>query len=202
MYILCMILLGMVIIGLISENQRLKKNEKHLKKKAQTDSLTKIYNRASVEYLIDDFLHSQDGKNGVHGLLLVDLDNFKDINDTYGHNAGDQVLVQLSNLLKQKFRKTDIVGRMGGDEFLVFIKSMEDEEQIQAYGTMIINEIEMLKNIRDIKVTASMGICTNCGKNFHQMYLEADKALYQAKEKGKNVCFLYKNEKEGNTINT
>ncbi len=99
-----------------------KNEEIRLKLKAERDTLTGLYNKGTTEKLINDFLNSEEASLGMHAFLIVDIDNFKSVNDNLGHVFGDKVLFEVSKNLKPIFRKDDIVGRIGGDEFIVFLK--------------------------------------------------------------------------------
>lgn len=93
------------------------------------DALTELYNRASIETEIDDYLKHCAGRS-LSALFILDMDNFKKVNDRYGHQAGDKVLVDLAYILQSSFRSGDIVGRLGGDEFLVLMKAVRDREVV------------------------------------------------------------------------
>ena len=99
---------------------------KAIKKAADTDALTGIYNRIGAQRLIVEYLHKSN--NQMSAFIIIDLDNFKKINDSLGHLQGDEVLKQVANILKENFRKTDIIARLGGDEFIVFMKNIVQKE--------------------------------------------------------------------------
>ena len=105
--------------------QKEKERELAFINQAQRDSLTNLYNKMVTQDLIINTLENIK-PNSKHALYLIDLDNFKNVNDSFGHAAGDIVLTQIADKLRQSFRETDIVGRIGGDEFLVMLKNIHD----------------------------------------------------------------------------
>ncbi|HRM90834.1 MAG TPA: GGDEF domain-containing protein, partial [Thomasclavelia ramosa] len=131
---------------------------KAIKKAADTDALTGIYNRIGAQRLIVEYLHKSN--NEMSAFIIIDLDNFKKINDSLGHLQGDEVLKQVANILKENFRKTDIIARLGGDEFIVFMKNIVQKENA------IITLNNLLKKLRlsyqwheeTILITGSIGV--------------------------------------------
>ena len=154
---------------------------------AETDVLTELYNRRAgeerIRLLINHF------KMGM--FLLIDLDNFKDINDIYGHANGDMVLKTIAACLKQSFRENDVVMRFGGDEFMVFSQNLKDQENAKKCIDRMMLQISDLTipDIPDYRFSVSVGVTfTNSKdrKTFETAYQESDEALYAAKRKGKN----------------
>ena len=168
-------------------------NDSKLKHIAEKDALTGIYNRAETEKQIEKYLLENTNASGV--LFMIDTDNFKQINDINGHLAGDMVLAEMADGMRKLMRKSDIVGRLGGDEFIIFMKNISSpqdakikaEELLQMFRRLFQNEKS------PISVTCSMGgaISPRDGRSFKEMYAKADKALYQAKLSGKNNFVLY-----------
>ena len=160
---------------------------------AQTDSLTGIYNRTTTQKLIENVL--QLDVSHTHAFIMVDVDNFKSLNDNYGHLFGDKVLLQLSDLLKNSFGETEIIGRMGGDEFAVFIPQVNRHGELLQLGTKLSEQLSARK-IDGVSVNCSIGIAVapKDGSNFVKLYKNADKALYMAKSLGKNRCCIYRND--------
>jgi len=178
---------------------RMRKEEKEhilqLTKLSITDSLTSLYNRRHLDELYHkDFLQAKKNKN-YFCFFILDLDHFKDYNDTYGHDKGDEVLVSVANILKNNMRReSDTAFRMGGEEFACLIISNE-EDKIYNLVEKIRQEIQELN-----MVTASFGVCVINdfeNENFYEMYKMADKFLYRAKNQGRNqiVSELVKLEK-------
>lgn len=161
--------------------------------KAERDSLTKLYNRGTVETLIEDFLSKETG-NRMHAFIIMDVDNFKGVNDGLGHVAGDALLQQISQKLLISLRETDIIGRLGGDEFVVFLKNMPSKESGAQKAQEICNDLNQLMVLRDYAETSvSLGVAfyPNDGFTYHELYEKADIALYNAKRKGKNTYQFY-----------
>ena len=128
-----------------------------------------------------------------HVLIIVDVDDFKNVNDTYGHLIGDEVLKILSNSFVNTFRIEDYIGRIGGDEFCIYIKGSSNFHSIEEKAEAIRKEIKNLyiPSAPNCKITASIGICaTKKATNYDQFFVMADKALYEAKKKGKNCYYI------------
>lgn len=167
-------------------------NRNKIKEERDTDYLTKLNNRLVVEKNVNKSLINNDN-TGV--MLLIDLDNFKDVNDTYGHAAGDEILIKFANLLKKNFRKEDLIARIGGDEFIVFIEDLPNNEWITEKAQKLISDVNSKLTISDnIIIGCSIGVAytKNNSKDYFELYQEADKAMYDAKNKGKNNYCIYK----------
>lgn len=183
------------IIRDISERIRL---EKQLEYFARYDYLTGIPNRFYFEEsLRRSLLNNPDTKNA---LLYIDIDNFKLINDTFGHSIGDRVLVRIAERVTEKLRKDDLFARLGGDEFVVFLKGIDVEEaELISDRTLhsLEDEVFYLEEFDlNVKVTASIGIAMIEGiKDVDKSFSIADAALYHAKQKGKNKVVVL-NSKE------
>lgn len=160
-----------------------------LLRSAQTDLLTGVYNKITTEKSIGEAI-----RKGTGILLLLDIDGFKEINDRYGHAAGDCVLKGISELLNNTFRKCDIVGRVGGDEFMVFIRDTTDSSIAEEKASEILNKLKTAIDCGEsrLNVTASIGIAIvdESSDSFSAAYNEADRALYKAKYNGKNCYAL------------
>lgn len=167
-----------------------KKRELAWEVEARKDPLTNIYNRRTFERELVRFMTSKREENPCGALALLDLDDFKSINDLYGHPAGDKVLKRLTKLLLNTFRQKDIVGRFGGDEFLVFIKGVTKREILNKRMEEL---FAMLKNSEEIAMTCSVGIvCMEKeGFSYEEALKKADIALYKSKQKGKNRYCYY-----------
>ena len=159
------------------------------KKKSENDLATGILNKHSTEELIQREL--KDKKQGI--LFLIDIDDFKKINDTLGHIAGDVCIFSVANILKIIFRKKDIIGRIGGDEFMVFISNISNKKIAMEKAIQIKNEVTAWnkKHATNLPVTLSIGVVTTDGStNFKTLYKSADAELYKAKKLGKNRISL------------
>jgi len=157
---------------------------------AQTDLFTGLYNKKTTETLIEEEV----GK-AIGIMFLLDIDDFKSINDRFGHEAGDCGLKYFSDILINIFRKSDIVGRVGGDEFMIFIKGTSDVSIAKEKASEILERLRTGFDYDKMRliITASIGITIidedNC--NFSEAYNQADSALYEAKFKGKNSYAIY-----------
>jgi diguanylate cyclase (GGDEF)-like protein len=183
------------ICGLISISNidATKTMELEIADKAQHDPLTGLYNRYTMEKLVNQALHE---KNCVHAFLIFDLDNFKNANDTYGHLSGDSILVQFSNILTKQFRKTDIVARIGGDEFTVLMKSISLQTVLMRANEVIrlCKTITVDGNLAGIGVSTGISFYPENGNTIHDLFTDADKALYASKNQGKGIATIYSEE--------
>ena len=171
---------------------------KGLKKNAQTDQLTGLLNKISSQIELTKVCEKSIG-----ALMMIDLDSFKLVNDIHGHAMGDQVLVNFADILRSAVRPTDILGRMGGDEFVAFCQGIHDEQSIAAKSKFI-NEriVEMAKRLMGEDMNIPLGASIGCafvpmsGTEFAELYQKADKALYGVKQNGKHGYGIF-NEHEG-----
>ena len=185
-------------VGKIKNINDLKSEQEKLKVNAEIDLLTGLYNKITSQKLIDEYLFS-DGKNKESVLFAIDIDNFKGVNDNLGHLKGDKVLIDVANKLKKIFCKTDIIARFGGDEFVIFVKNIENDNFIEVKAQEIIKNIKCeVDNNKKCVISASVGVAIypETGIDFKSLYKNADDALYQAKNSGKNSWRLFKNKKK------
>lgn len=171
-----------------------KKEELSLRYQAERDRLTNIYNRTAAEEKINHALiHCEEDMLSI--LFLIDLDNFKPINDKMGHNKGDQVLKDISVALRNYCGSDAIVGRLGGDEFLAFIQRKMSIEEIHQYADGMVKSLEYTyaEDNEAITVGASVGVVVvpKTSIDFNELYLQADKALYYVKYNNKNGYKIY-----------
>lgn len=164
--------------------------------KAQRDSMTGLYNKKITQEFIDTYLKQvQDEKCA---LIIVDIDNFKQVNDKMGHAVGDELLLMVSAEMKKVFRESDILGRIGGDEFVLFLKDIPNEEllheKLQTIKKMFAQGLVV--NDQQIGVSASIGaaVYPTDGTDYLNLYKKADIAMYKAKEQGKNQYCIYSND--------
>lgn len=160
--------------------------------KLQRDSLTNIYNREYSNSRIEEFLNEERKQNSVYGIL--DIDDFKNVNDTFGHMAGDEVLKRVANLLFENVDNDDIVGRLGGDEFVFFLKKCDDIEKAKKIIERILKciQFEYTESDEVLNIQCSIGatiVDKNC-KETKSLYKKADRNLYEAKNYGKNMFII------------
>lgn len=157
-----------------------------LQSEVRTDGLTGLYNKESFITLFQEYMESRQKSKASFALLMLDIDDFKKINDTYGHILGDRFLKKFSEAMEKSVREEDIVGRYGGEEFMILLK---DTDRNGAYrsGERIRKNIEKIK-IRDISTTISIGIALfpQDSKSSKKLLEIADRNLYRAKKEGKN----------------
>lgn len=152
--------------------------------KSMRDSLTGLFNRDAAVQSVNRYM--QDGDKAPDGtLMVIDLDNFKEINDTKGHLFGDSVLTEAARCIAGVFDSQDMVGRIGGDEFLVFSKQLSGREEIMKRGRQLIEDIASLPSVKKSgsKLSCSIGaaVYPADGSTYEQLFLKADMALYAGK---------------------
>lgn len=177
-------------VGKIVNIDKVHKEKEFLTERALYDGLTKIYNRSATEALIKKRLTMiTDGS--LYGLFVIDIDNFKQINDTYGHPCGDTVLKEISVKLKSYVTANDILGRLGGDEFVIFCYDTTSIEDFVNRGNHLCEELrsQLLQNNKSIRYSVSIGgaICSDSTVNYKYLYRIADDALYRSKNNGKST---------------
>lgn len=187
------------IVGKLSNIDMQKKEMEKLQFKAEMDAMTRIYNKVATRERIDACINNS-RKQDKHALLIVDMDNFKKINDTFGHLKGDEVLKEGVGHLKKMFRGDDIIGRIGGDEFVVFMSNVTSREDIvnkaKSIGKAFLKTHS--QDGIDVTVSASIGISIYPmdGGDYEELLDKSDKALYEVKKNGKNGFCFYHEEKE------
>jgi len=161
----------------------------NLLKAAEQDSMTGLLNHDYTFKYITNYLNT-DGIDNTSVLLMIDVDNFKSVNDNYGHQTGDEVLIRVAQTIKNAFRSDDIKGRVGGDEFMVLMKNCGSKVAIDQKVPELIKSLNFSysNGISTATISCSIGVSIYEGdsKSFDQLYYEADAALYRAKAAGKN----------------
>lgn len=174
-----------------------KRQEIGLKEKAQQDSLTSLLNKKTAETMINDVFCTSD-KDARHALLMLDLDNFKKVNDSLGHAFGDKVLVEFSQEMRRAFRGDDIIGRIGGDEFILLVRNYGRLETLQWRVLELCSKLvkTYVNGLEKYTVSASIGVSLfpEHGRTYKELQKKADNALYYSKGHGKNTFTFYKKE--------
>ncbi len=182
------------IVGLIINIDDEKQAERTLKEQAERDILTKLLNKHTARKQAEIYLSST-ARNLRCALLIIDLDNFKQINDQYGHMFGDAVLAQTAREIKKLFRSQDIIGRIGGDEFMVLMRDINDRELVENRCTRLISSLHTIydSQMEDNPLSCSIGIALapDHGSSYYDLFQHADQALYQTKDEGKNGFSFY-----------
>ena len=173
-----------------------KKRENHLRYLAQTDMLTGLNNRGRGEQKVKKLL--QQGQPGA--LALIDCDHFKSINDTYGHMAGDQVLIALAEAISKGIHKGDIALRLGGDEFAIYMINIVDKENAKVHIQHVFDQVNKIyiPQIYDHPIHISMGVTffhPETPMEFDRLYQQADKALYESKRTVGTIATFYEDVK-------
>ena len=180
-------------IAIFDVDMQVEQGEK-LKQSASTDFLTGALNRAAIEKLIEKRIKE---KTNAGTFFIIDVDNFKSVNDCLGHPCGDQLLKQISSILTDLFRKDDLIGRLGGDEFCAFMMDTTDPEAIASKAQKLVERCRIECKGEDgnvVKVSVSVGIAS-CQKDideYSKLYKCADLALYETKRMGKDSYTIYR----------
>lgn len=164
-----------------------------LQREVSTDPMTGLYNKAASEKVLTDLCKNQKGV-----LLMIDLDSFKLVNDIYGHDMGDRILIRFSTLIKDAIGKDDMAGRIGGDEFIAYLKGDISEKKVVDIAAYLNERIlesarEYMGEDMEIPLGTSIGavMCPEEGDDFSELFRLADKALYFVKQNGKHGCDFY-----------
>lgn len=182
-------------IGSLENIESQVQKEQELRQQAEKDLLTGLYNKSTTELLIKNCLQKRDSLHDFYALMIIDVDNFKNINDRFGHLYGDILLSSLADSLKHIFRSDDIIGRIGGDEFFVFLKRFHSMDLLYAKASEICQRFcnTHSENGVSVQISASIGIaiCPLHGDDFDTLYKHTDIALYKAKANGKDTYFVF-----------
>jgi diguanylate cyclase (GGDEF)-like protein len=185
------------VIGKIIDVDASRKEKQQLIEIAKRDVMTGLYNKLTTEKLISEELYKAE-PNSLFAFLFYDIDNFKQINDDFGHIKGDYVLSKISENIKMIFRSSDIIGRVGGDEFVIFIKDLPSEDQALKKAKCVLDIINSNFNIEKdgFNISASIGVSfyNKDGVTYSQLLEKADIALYRSKREGKNTYTVYDSE--------
>ena len=180
------------IIGRIRDNQQ----KKELENKADTDLLTGLNNKLATERKIKEYMARNPDSQSM--MFLLDVDNFKSVNDTMGHAFGDEVLSSLGEGISVIFRASDIIGRVGGDEFMIFLKSVPTTEAIRKEAKKVEDFFRSFqvgeKEKYDVRASIGVAVFPHEGTDFETLYKAADQGLYKAKRRGKNQLAFYEDK--------
>ena len=177
----------------------LEASKEELKILASIDPMTKLYNRRYFSEISDKMFHIAKREKTKLSLIMIDIDYFKNINDTYGHPVGDKVIISIASILKEQTRISDIVCRFGGEEYIILLPNtdIESTEKVaHSIRKLIEDSVVILESSEALKVTASLGIsAVNTQKDIDMEVAihRADNAMYEAKKSGKNRVFAYSN---------
>ena len=182
-------------IAIFTDITSLKEADRKLHFHANYDILTKLANRVQFESHLKSTIESCKRRNSKIALFFVDLDKFKDVNDTYGHTVGDEMLKTVAKILEQSIRKEDFIARLGGDEFVLIIKDVKDNEDMLHLAHKIIENIKEPIVISDkvffMSLSIGISIFPDHGKDSEDLIKNSDAAMYVVKENGRNGYRLY-----------
>jgi diguanylate cyclase (GGDEF)-like protein len=185
---------------LFSYNKKILRELEKFKELSSTDALTELYNRSYLEPFLESEVNSAKKENQPVSVMMVDMDHFKEINDSYGHTVGDHILAIFAQVILKCLRKTDIIARYGGDEFIVVLPNT-DTETAKTVADRIRNEvagtyIPPVDNVVISSIHCSIGISTYpvlCDSK-NTLLKTSDLALYMAKHSGRNCTKIYQGE--------
>ena len=180
---------NLTLIVLMRDIDASKRRYSELVRAAERDAVTDLLNRSALIRQTKDFLQEAESDQ-MHALFMIDLDNFKQINDNFGHQQGDRILRDVSVAIKNTFRSADIIGRMGGDEFFVLMKNITSENAVRRKARELLSELQFnsCTDDKELSLTSSVGVTIfrTGERDLDTLYREADTALYRAKREGKN----------------
>lgn len=197
-------LTGYLVVAFdITERKRLTDSLTHL---AHHDPLTNLPNRASVQTYIAESIARVKAGGRKFALLQIDLDNFKRVNDSLGHAAGDELLVAAARRLSEQVRRTDLVSRTGGDEFVIVLEDLENSDNALACAQKILDRLERPITLREhvLHIRASVGVCVypDASGNEGELLRFADVALHEAKRRGASCISVYSRDMQASTHDT
>lgn len=185
-------------VGIFSDISLIKRTEERLHRMAHYDALTNLPNRTLFQDRLEQSIRQAERKENMAALMFIDLDRFKLVNDTYGHQAGDQLLVEVARRLEQQVRRSDTVARLGGDEFTIIISDVERIDAVAQVAQKIIEVLAepVMLNGDPIYTSPSIGIAIFplAGFDADAITKAADMAMYRAKEAGRNNYQFYRHD--------
>jgi len=183
--IIFILLLAVGLIFIILEYRRIVSLKKTLYINSITDSLTQVYNRGKIIEIMEKELLAE------NVIAIIDIDDFKQTNDTYGHAVGDEVIVKVISTIKETLRATDVLGRYGGDEFILILKQVDDNAALKIIERVRKDIEEIRWPYAGLKITVSIGMVKKCQMKPDKLFTTVDSFLYEAKKNGKN-CVVYR----------
>lgn len=187
--------LASALMRLQRKNMLLQSDKVALQKSSLTDPLTQLYNRRALKEHVAPFLRQHAANKQSAGILMMDMDNFKTVNDTYGHPAGDRLLKQVADRIRSVIRKDDIPVRIGGDEFCIILPTVQTETDLQTIADRMVEAFRVPFKVSGQLVYSSVSIGTllapEDGNTNEQLSRHADKALYVAKARGRNCAVRF-----------
>lgn len=184
---------AIAVIGKISDITEEHNEQERIRNELRRDPMTGLLNKGALEETIKETLAAN--PQGCYALFVLDADDFKKINDMYGHFVGDMVLETIAKRLKNTFRREDVIGRSGGDEFMVLMEYNGDRDVILNRGIKLVDSLSVPvqdRKINTFEISFSVGIAINekKGSSFYELFQKADSALYRVKKSGKKSFYL------------
>lgn len=193
------------VVGMLNNIDEQQRALQDLKDKADRDGLTSLLNKGAAIREIQEYLRRKPG-NEIAAMLVIDVDDFKQVNDKCGHLFGDSILSNVSKELKSYFRKEDVVARFGGDEFLIFMKNVRNRLNVEKRADEILKAFHSMGNENEqLGISCSIGVsfCPDDGTTYDELFRKSDFALYHAKSKSKNSFVVFrKASEEGTEVET
>lgn len=182
-YVIALVILMLGALGLYARSKNYR---------AQRDGLTGLFNRSYTKGFIENDIKRNAPSRGV--MLLLDLDHFKKVNDTFGHQEGDRILIETATILQQNCRASDVACRLGGDEFIIYLLNTERNARIEQLLQNLKRRLERVVEVngQSVKISSCIGVVEvpRDGSTFEELYKHADEALYACKSSGRN-CFRF-----------
>jgi diguanylate cyclase (GGDEF)-like protein len=191
------------LLARIRVGSRVVQYQQHLEYQTQVDSLTGLFNRRAFEKKINEEFERSKRYHNPLSVLILDIDNFKMINDTYGHHGGDAALVKISETLRERTRQSDFPSRYGGEEFVLVLPETDQDNALQVASKIheSIRKCSFGTTARPFVLTVSVGVSSTSARfysDWRELVDDADRALYVAKNSGKDRIEIWQPEKKGN----
>lgn len=159
----------------------------------QRDPLTRTYNKVSAKALSESYLKESE-QTDCHACFFLDIDDFKAVNDTYGHKCGDEMILYCTDVLTSNFRRSDVISRFGGDEFFILMRDVKDEDYIRLKAQNLLDHFA--RNTYHATISIGISLYPKHGTSYEELLSHADVALYDAKSKGKRSYSIYETDME------
>jgi two-component system cell cycle response regulator len=166
--------------------QELKQKNLELEEMCKLDSLTKLYNHQYTYERLEEEIQRAKRYKHTLAIIMIDIDNFKQVNDIYGHPAGDEVIIKVSRTLRNICRTTDILGRYGGEEFLILLPETDLDDGIKLAERLRTQILALTYSRENLRITISGGVAALVNQSALDLVKEVDSLLYEAKNSGKN----------------
>ena len=187
----------------VEEQKKLMRARDIYKQEAEIDPLTGLLNKKAIQSACEEMLGGTLKEGAVHAFFVMDLDHFKEMNDTYGHQAGDDVLRRFAQEVRSIFRQSDHIGRFGGDEFTVLMPNVTTLVAVESHARQLMTAAQELE-VRDdrslLSVSIGIALAPLHGTNYDDLFMAADAALYDVKRAGRNGWKIYDVKEDGGTL--